>query len=1048
MPMPSETVALPMVKGVDLTTDARLLNPPALLEATNTRFTGGGAKKRRGHTPIYMRGEGAPTGGLTTWAYGVGYLTARGTGEEETDLWTSAIPDVGNLQGVAVRDDEMVVWDGFRLFSYLPSQADAQNSIFAEVGNAVMPHLRATPTAKSNLRQSLPEMADTGVTKIVAWIDDTASAVVRYQIQDTESGTVISEGTFSEVATPAYLRAFTLENWMHVAVLDSANDRVQLYSIISSAPNEVTNRSLGDCDGHFDIWKTADTEVMVTKTHGTTVYVTFLQSNGSGSPTRDPFTYATGSTSATLVSGAMAVSGSHDIALAWLSPSQHIGLAVLSSAGVLRHATTITSNYTSTTRLTIAPKLAVTDLGYDLWDLFWDDTTFIRSARVWRAASTLETGTQKHAVGLQVASRAFTVGDRTFVWAGRSSTIQSVWLLLDESLKPVGHADFGLANLPSTAGAIFGINWSGSSAAEYTFHHAISHKLRVVPDNSDKATGAIYTEPAIKAAYLDFLPPMRTAQAGRSLYIAGAQLWAYDGKEAVEAGFHVGPEVTPVQAPGGALTVDGTYSYRIDVCYRNAQNEEVRSLSILSDSVTLSGGNRTISITWKPIITRRESSYFLVYRNAMSSGVPLANWWLLNSRDPADASFISNDQTATTIYLVDSGAVTDTVIQTRELHPASDTWLQPVAAPACEVIAAGRDRLWVAGGELLPGELAPSRLFDPGDVPAFNNYLNIQVDRSNEPVTAIGFAGEVALIFRPNSTYILDSDGPDNNASGFWSPVRLAIADIGAISQESIARITQGIIFQSPAGFRVVGPGGALTPIGVPVDVYAASFDVVGTLVIEKDQEVRFYGETACLVYNYLYDTWAYWTVGGVGVAKNNTGYGLVARSDGYLWVEAPGVWTDGGNTYTHRIRTSWLHGGNLGDFQRVRRIGGIGRFADLDNPDHSLRLDLYFDNREFWEDRIEWTLPDSTTNEDTWGSGTWGAGVWGDTSASISNLEDLTWDWVRMPAIQKCNAVSIALEDYNTDGPGFELSALVLEVARKQGLFKNPERTGSGTYR
>lgn len=1075
MAIPSETVAIPLVRGLDLTTDERLLDPPNLLEAENARFGGGGSKKRRGHVPLLVRGEGSPLGTGANYLFGVGRSQNRGTAQEDIEYWVGDSPEAVTLYGVAPRDDETVVWDGHRLFSYLPSQANAQASIFADSGNAVMPSLHAFSTAKSNLRQSQPELGDNGLTRLVVWIDDTTSPrVTRYEVQDSVSGSVIATGTFSAVVNPKYIRVVTLGAWMHAFVFDQDTNVIRQFSIVSTDPNSVTTRSLGDANGgHFDLWKVSDSLVLVVKTHDAAVQGYFIQTNGTGSSTISPFVVLPDSGTPTLITCARSPT-TGQLGLAWWNGT-NIAFALCNNSNVKVYELSFAPTGTPL-RITIAPHYATTENGYDIWDVWWDNGSDLYRRRFWADGVSAYSGAIKFRKGLRVASRAFRVGDRPFVWVGKNSAVQSLWYLLDEGMKPVGHLDFGLANVGSVTGGIAGVNWAPepgsveSVALEvespgdppspppshdgegYLFHLALSHKLRAVPDDSAQATGDIYTEPGVKAVYLDFLPSLRSAQAGRALYFPGAQLWSYDGKEVVEAGFHTGPEVTLVQSAGGSLTADGTYSYRVDVCYRNAQNEEVRSLSILSDSIELTGGgggNRTITVDFDPVLTRRDDSYFLIYRNAMSGGVPLTNWWLLNSRDPSDASFLANTQTSTGFSVIDDGTVSDTDIQTRELHPAADTFLQPISAPACEVVAAGRDRLWVAGGELLPGELAPSRLFDPGETPSFNAYLNIQVDRSNEPVTALGFIGEVAAIFRPTSTYILDSDGPDNIAQGFWNPPRLAIADVGAQSQESVQRITQGLIFQSSVGFRLLGPGGALTPIGVPVDDTAGSFSVVGGVVVEKDQEVRFYGVNQTLVYNYLYDRWALWTVGGVGVALDpDTGYALVARNDGYLWIETPGTWTDGGHTYTHRIRTSWLRGGQLGDFQRVRRVGGIGRYADPSDTAHSVRLELYYDSREFWEDRHDWTLPDSTTNQDTWGAGTWGAGVWGDTSATISNLEDLVWDWQRDPAIQKCTAISIAVQDYNTDGPGFELAALTLELARKPGLNRGPTRSGTGTYR
>lgn len=1033
MAIPSETVALPVVKGLDLTTDDRLLTPPALLEAENTQFTGGGAHKRRGHLAHRVKSAGY---------FGAPTLT-RVAGDEDVDFWHSAATYSGDLLGVFERDDETVAWDGVDLFSYIPSQAGATDPVFIRLNGAI-PVLSSTPLSKVNEHQGYPEMADNGTTRVVAWINEHSK--VKYAIYDSNSGTLVASGQLA-VTTAQYLRAVTLGAWMHLVVKDSDDGMVKLYSIASATPTSVVYRSLGPAT-HFDLWKHSDSEVVLARGTIDGIYIDWFGTLGGGtsrtSQVYSPVFSAWGGPLSVCTHGSY-------IAVAWFDPagtqmggtSPTIQVTLLTDSGPALSTTFIT--VAACERLTVTSRDSVSSLGYPILDVFWDDGSHTYRERFFhRSGFGFMAGTLHTRYHVTLASRAFNIEDRTFLWAAFTSPggVQSTWFLLDETLLPVGRCDFAVANTVGLTGRVAGINWTTQTAP----HLALGYKLRVNATSAN-VTDGIYTEPCVRATYLDFRGSLNTAQAGRTTYIAGAQLWGYDGRELLEAGFHLGPETTLGQSSGGSLTALGTYSYRVDLCHRNAQNEEVRSLSILTSSLTLSGGNQTIAVTFNSVLTRRADSYFLIYRNAMSSGVPLVNWWLLNSRDPASASYLANDLTVSSFTYTDTGAVDDVTIQTRELHPASDTYVQPVSAPACEVVAAGRDRLWVAGGELLPGQVAPSRLFDPGECPTFNPYLAIQVDRSNEPVTGIGFIGEVGVIFRPNTTYLLDSDGPDNNADGAWNYPRLGLADVGATSQKSVARIPQGLVFQSSAGFRIIGPGGALTPLQ-PLDSLAKDLTLTGSLVIESDQEVRFYTATETLVYNYLYDTWARWSCGGIGVARQAGGLALVARSDGHLWVETDGVWTDGGSYYTHRIRTAWLHGGNVGEFQRVRRVGAVGKYADLGDKTHNLRLELFYDAREFWEDRHEWSYPDSTTNQDTWGAATWGAGVWGDTSATVSNLEDLTWDWQRAPAIQKCNSVSIALEDYNTDGPGFVLSAFTLELARKPGLDRGPMRTGTGSYR
>ena len=491
-----------------------------------------------------------------------------------------------------------------------------------------------------------------------------------------------------------------------------------------------------------------------------------------------------------------------------------------------------------------------------------------------------------------------------------------------------------------------------------------------------------------------------------------------------------------------ALTLTGTYTYRIDLCYKNAQGEEVRSHSILKE-VELAGAEASVSLTWESVLSCRENAYFLIFRTSMVSGVPTTTFNLVNSRDPGDASFILNDQTLEEFTYSDSLA--DTTALAREFHPGNSGfgWLQPFAAPACEILAAGQDRLWVAGGELLPGQVAPSRLFDPGEVPAFNANIYQQVDRSDDPVTAIGFVGNIAAFFRRNSAYVLGGDGPDNVAQGSWDPPRLSLADTGAVSQHSLKLTSSGLLFQSPAGFRLMDAGGRLVPIGVAVDTLGSTFEVSGVVSVAEDQEVRWYGPTGAIVLGYLDGNWSTWTCAARGAVLGPSGRPVLFSGGSFL-VETPGVWLDGDRPYEHRIKFPWLHAGSLGDFQRIRQFAGFGKWTE----DHRVRAEIAYDERDFPEEYWEWDVPDATQNTDTWGDMTWGSGVWGQTSSVAGGLKDSVWRFRRRPRRQKCSVFSISVSDLATPGPGFSLVALALKLARKSGLDRIPAAGGITSYR
>lgn len=1092
-PLQKETVAIPVVRGVELRTAARLVPPGSLLEAVNSRLSGG-SSKRYGHISHRIQSGTYPVGSVrpsfvapdltaygakvldASWLVGWGHLNStshQSLAEAQKSFPVSSYPEAGYGFGLARRDNELLSWNGGTLFSHSDSQSGSGKH--GSVGPALFPALSAAQAAKSNLPQAYPDSADNGAVRLVTWLDSTAAnPEVRYSFFDSVRGSpLLSEASLGFI-DPYNPRCYSTGAWFHILAVEKNTSTLQLRSINQHDVSTVVSRSLGACARYYDFWKIDETTTaIIINRDGTDVVLYYLNAAGLDSANyasnvefdtdaqlirevsicSHPVTAQLGITYVTMTAGNAAI----DIQAVVSAPN---GTFV----GLRQIIETVGGTYVNQAiRLSVAPRYIKTySTNTALFDIYYShsDQTTGPIRRVRYTESAQYTAITKW--NLQLASHAFRVGDRTFVWASYTSTLQSTWFLLDENLDPVGRLDFSVAATPGYAQAynsdihLATPNWlaMGPLKDQCVYHLALGYKERVATTSDPAELTSLFTEPGIQFVKLDFFPKLRSAQAGRCTYIAGAQLWAYDGEELTEAGFHLAPELvgTPTQDTSGTLTQLGSYSYRADLCYRNAQNEEVRSHSIIFASVVLTGTNDRITLTLRPMLTRRTNAYILIYRNAMVAAAPTSIWNLLNSRDPTSSSFLLNDQSLASVSYIDNGTITDTQIQAREPHPGNSlTYIQPFSAQACELVAAGKDRLWVAGGELPPGQVAPSRYFNTGETPAFNANINIQVDRNSEPITAIGFLGDVAAIFRQSQTYLQDGDGPDNEANGYWPTTRLGLADSGAISQESLALIASGLLYQSPAGFRSLNAAGGLVNrtaettgvMGAPVDALARDFEVAGVVVVPEDQEVRWYGQTGAMVYNYLEETWSTWTCAALGATLNkDTGRAALVTADGLLWLEDESVWQDGDRSYEHRIRFPWLHGGAVGDFQRIRRILGLGTHdATLT---HKVRVEMYYDEREYLEEYWEWDVPDDSQNEDTWGAATWGAGSWGDTSGYPH--EDSVWRWRRRPARQKCSVFSVAISDASTNGPGFKLVALGLEFARKQGLDRVPSITGGIT--
>lgn len=63
---------------------------------------------------------------------------------------------------------------------------------------------------------------------------------------------------------------------------------------------------------------------------------------------------------------------------------------------------------------------------------------------------------------------------------------------------------------------------------------------------------------------------------------------------------------------------------------------------------------------------------------------------------------------------------------------------------------------------------------------------------------------------------------------------------------------------------------------------------------------------------------------------------------------------------------------------------------------------------------------------------------------ASPQDFRDSVWRWRRRLRRQKCSVISVAIDDNYSNGPGFVLTALSLELGKKRGLDRVPWRAGT----
>jgi hypothetical protein len=947
-------------------------------------------------------------------------------------------PYAGTIRDILVYDNKELAWDGWRLFEPI----EVGESGKCKVTTAYIPKLVSSAIAKTQRTPVSMCSAQTAKTRVVAVVEDDDGVHQAYaKLYNVATGTLkfvyhLNHGS----NIPKFVRTVACGNFVHVLVADHSDQLVYCYTFGDHATDVTrittvvsTNSGLMDTTPVFDVWKYDESKFLVAG-FAAAITATWMNANGTVNDT----TFSQNTTlevDGSPVNFAICVHPvTNNIAVLY-DDSEAQFYTVYDSYGTRLFTDVAVDDIEDASHLAIAPSYV--DSKYTL---YYGDPTTHSVYRVRYSMGTLIDSTVRYNVVL--ASKACRVGNVPFVWVTNygtmDETLQTTYFLMNSDMYPVAKTEYGTAVINTTKQWLPSINCVVSADGTWNntvFDGALLYKTRLVFDDDGTGDHTAYSDYAIKQYSLNFTPDkLSYDQAGKALYIAGGQLWSYDGETLREASAATGVEEFisfSKSAAAGGLTNAGVYTWRVDFCYKNAQNEECRAISFLSEAQTLGALENTVALTWRQPVTGVTDGYYLVFRNQSNGTV----WYLVNNRVTDQIKY---DATAETITYTD--LISDAAILDNEQHPAnSNPYVQPIAAPACEYVTYGQNRLWLAGGELAPGEVWPSRLFSPGQTPSFNWVLAFQADRTTESITGFAFQSNYGIVFKKNSTYVVTGDVSPNVYQNVAPNVQLALADRGCINFKSIGKLYNSIAFQSAAGYKVIDASGQMQDIGVPVET--ADGSCIGTLLVKSDEHLRFYqSDEPTLVFDYrdkLWTTFNFNTKPSAAALSNRTGYAVIARGNELLY-EAVDQYRDGDFKFHYTIRTGPL-AAKIGGFQRVRRVYCIGEKEGTPPP---VTMRIYQDGHDWWTAQVSWDYTDNL-NTSTIGDGLIGDNFIGDVGSS--EFRDDIWKWrYRLESRkQKCENVAIELTDKGRLNENKWIPvAFAVEVGTKNGLDRLSART------
>ena len=234
----------------------------------------------------------------------------------------------------------------------------------------------------------------------------------------------------------------------------------------------------------------------------------------------------------------------------------------------------------------------------------------------------------------------------------------------------------------------------------------------------------------------------------------------------------------------------------------------------------------------------------------------------------SDLAPLLNNINVTSVTFYDS-ASDDSILSNSPIYTSGGV-LNNISPPANSLIVTYGNRLFLSGledGNLL---MYSQNKYDDSN---FNTVptewcaeLIVGVESGSEngtgPITAIANLNGNLIIFKENTVFILNGEGPDNTGLNGSFPIpSLISADVGCINPNSIVITgSLGLMFQSNKGIYQLDQNQNLSYIGAQVEQYNSYTITSSTLLANYNQVIFTTLEGISLVYDYYYQQWSTWT--------------------------------------------------------------------------------------------------------------------------------------------------------------------------------------------
>ncbi|MBA2544133.1 MAG: hypothetical protein H0V17_31100 [Deltaproteobacteria bacterium] len=636
---------------------------------------------------------------------------------------------------------------------------------------------------------------------------------------------------------------------------------------------------------------------------------------------------------------------------------------------------------------------------------------------------------------LGIASRAFDHNGRVYVhgaFAGESeflglttlfqklrSQLQNTYFLYRDDAFLVAKVAAGRAGgFAPSLGRLPGVALTSGT----TGYSWCATERRIIPLGTNH-TGYDDRGPRDVTYTFDSNEARRCARLGQTLYITGGEILQYDGVRLVEVGVHVYPWFFAGFEDGVSGSLEaGTYAYKATLRWDNARGERDRSTTATHGDIAVIGAvpNRVLIQGAVPLYVTHKTANapaFEIWRTLKDPNID-SPFYLVTAKDPAVVTnpnrYLANDPTLDDLATVND-ELADATLISKEANDENGAILENVSPPPASIIIANDSRLFLAGVAGDPNRVWYSQQRRDGQVASFHDGNVMDIPREGGDITSLAFLSETLVVFRETAIYALPGDGYDNFGSGQnFGPARIVSLDVGAVNHESVAFTPGGLVFKSSKGWYLLTKGFAVEHIGGPVSNYDSETPL-SVQVVEKQHQIRILTSSKMLVFDYLANQWAEWTIAdGLHAA-------MWSGAHAYLTSAGPKTQSTAYTalTYGLDVETAWIKPADLQGGVRIRKMMALGEFRSA----HNVRVRVAYDYLEEYVDDFIWTNTQET--------------VGGPEQVQIG------------PSRQRCQAIKVrltalAVTALLTDevparptGEALKLTGLALEVGQQRGFYR-----------